>query len=196
LNGDGKFDALTDLNNWKWINSSIYNAAVVINSTDNYLQFDKKEGDSLNIEDGMFYFFGEARPEHVHVKMLNQFQDKESGDIRLVDIDANHYSSTLEYSKKPNSVSLFFRFGFYYFMRINQDDLSSRFVPNEWYTLDFIIDWNKKAITMYVDGVYSTTVVSNFKLIDTNLNSLVILNRIFTMMIKTSLIQMQSCSIT
>ena len=149
LKGAGIFNAASNLSSWKWVNQTGYNATITTVNTVSYLSLTKSNTSSPNFDDGLYYYFGDQKPEHIHVEINVASSSKEAGDIRLVKI-----SPTGNFTKESEKDSVFFRFGFYNYMRLNLADMVNKFDADVWYTLDFILNWDRQAIALYVNNTF------------------------------------------
>ena len=61
------------------------------------------------------------------------------------------------FDKEEDSDSLFFRFGFYDYMRLNLHDMVMKYEEEVWYQLDFLFDWEQRKVALFVDGTWSNT---------------------------------------
>ena len=61
------------------------------------------------------------------------------------------------FTKIEDSDSLFFRCGFYDYMRLNLDDMVIKYKAENWYQLDFLFDWDEQKLAMYIDGEWNAT---------------------------------------
>ena len=55
--------------------------------------------------------------------------------------------------KKPESDAIFFRLGYYNYMKLNRNSLIKKSELDVWYKVDLIIDWPSRLVSIYVDGV-------------------------------------------
>ena len=158
LNGNGLFNSASNINNWRWVNKTAYTTSIITNGTNGYLTLTKIEKSVFSYDDGMYYYFGDSNPKHIHFEILTREGTKETGDFRLVYLDNSKVSSNV-FSKVDNSDSVFFRFGFYNFIRVNLEDLIYGFEPARWYTIDLLLNWSDQKVAIFVDGNYITTVI-------------------------------------
>ena len=157
LNGNGKFNDASNINNWKWVNQTAYTNSIITNGTDGYLTLTKIVDSVFSYDDGMYYYFGDSNPQHIHFEILTYEGIKETGDFRLVYLDSGKLSSN-SFSKYDNSDSIFFRFGFYNFIRVNLEDLVYSFEPIRWYIVDLLLNWDDQKVAIFIGGQYTLTV--------------------------------------
>lgn len=67
-------------------------------------------------DDGIFYYFGDSKPQHITVQMQTSNPDIESCDLRLTSINQN---VTFFYNKIAWQDVAFFRFGYFNYMKLN-----------------------------------------------------------------------------
>lgn len=149
LNGNGMFNSSSQLNAWNWVDSSAYTSSITTENGTTFLSLTKPTSSSANYDDGLYYYFGDQKPQHVHLKINTNSSSLEAGDIRLVQLE-----SSSDFTKNSETDSLFFRFGFYNYMRLNLGDMMYKFNAKTWYTLDFIFNWDGQAIALYVDNQF------------------------------------------
>ena len=102
-------------------------------------------------DDGYYFRFPEQQVAHITLKVSVGDQALEAGDIRLTKIDP----TTLK--KIEDNDSLFFRFGFYDYMRLNLDDMVAKYTKDTWYQLDFLFDWEDQKIALYINEKWNAT---------------------------------------
>ena len=102
----------------------------------------------------MYYYFGDATPKHLRFKIITYDGLKEAGDIRLVDIKEG---DIYDRSKIDESDSVFFRFGFFEFIRLNLENMVEKYEAARWYDVDIIIDWDKQGVSIYINDDYITS---------------------------------------
>jgi len=95
---------------------------------------------------------------------MTSSEDHESCDFRLFNL--NKTGSTYD-DKKITSISwsataIFFRFGFYRYVKFNayssiSEYLKTRQRAEKWYKIDIIINWEKNKTALYINDDYQTT---------------------------------------
>lgn len=139
------------------MNKTAYTNSIITNGTDGYLTLTKIVDSVFSYDDGMYYYFGDSNPQHIHFEILTYEGIKETGDFRLVYLDPGKLSSN-SFSKYDNSDSIFFRFGFYNFIRVNLEDLVYSFEPVRWYIVDLLLNWDDQKVAIFIGGQYILTV--------------------------------------
>ena len=154
LGGNGIFNDSAQLT--AWLNASDpspYNNPTIYtdNNGDTYLNLTKPGTSAANFNDGIYYHFGNHTPQHIHYEVSTNNITAESGDIRLVQL-----SDSASFSRINERDSLFFRLGFYGYVRFNLKEMVMKYTNGTWYTVDFILDWNRKKIALYIDNNFKT----------------------------------------
>ena len=128
-------------------------------------------------DDGLTYLFGEEiKPRHVHIEVQTNDNQLETCDLRLntinpvpvettdaavtesTETESNEIVLTSSpvgpdgYAKQPDSDVIFFRMGYFNFMKLNSDAMVHETAADTWYTVDMLIDWDNQKVSIYVDG--------------------------------------------
>ena len=87
-------------------------------------------------------------------------ESAESCDVKLfhLNVDDTTYDGSLLKKVNRTEAPVFFRFGFYNYVKVNAERkeqwLGMRPVLDTWYRFDLLLDWDKKDVELYVDGVF------------------------------------------
>lgn len=130
-------------------------------------------------DDGLTYLFDEeVKPHHIHLEVQTSDNQLETCDLRVNTInpvpvpttDSSTDGSSTDsaqssepvltqspsgpagYERKPDSDVVFFRLGYYNFMKLNSEPMIHETAADTWYEIDMLIDWNSQLVSIYVDG--------------------------------------------
>ena len=136
------------MSKWEWVNESAYNYGIQTEGNITFLNMEKAEESSLAFNDGMFYLFNESVPKHIVFNTRPNTNNSELGDIRLTKVDKNTSTNGTFQIATKDTDAVFFRFGFFSFIRLNFKDLVSKYDIGKWYRIDFIIDWEGQKVSL------------------------------------------------
>jgi hypothetical protein len=57
------------------------------------------------------------------------------------------------FERKLDSDALFFRAGYFNYLKVNSESMIHKSEPNTWYQIDLLLDWDLQNVSVYVDGV-------------------------------------------
>ncbi len=67
LDGYGSFSDDIQMERWRLVNSTAYSYSLKSNQTYNYLELKKDENAQGSYDDGLYYFIGDSKPQHISV---------------------------------------------------------------------------------------------------------------------------------
>ena len=85
--------------------------------------------------------------------MLTNSSDVESCDLRLGTV--TNISGDMV-KDKWNDVA-FFRFGYFSYLKMNLENMVKPFQSDTWYTIDLLMEWNNRTVTIYVTETVNGT---------------------------------------
>lgn len=118
------------------------------NDTEPYLKLHKVEEAIGLYDDGLYLTFNDSQPQHITLQLNTDSPDIESCDVRLT-----YDNLTVEGLNKVEwQDSVFFRFGYFNYMKLNLMSMVQMFTNDTWYQIDLLLDWTNQVVTVYVDN--------------------------------------------
>ena len=77
-------------------------------------------------DDGIYYFFGDAKPQHVRVKLQTDNPDIETCDVRLTSLNVST-GIISNFTKVEWHDVFFYRFGYFNYQKLNLIDMVKKF---------------------------------------------------------------------